>query len=546
MPQNRPAREPASSASEATRAEVEAFLSDPASHGLPADAAVERIDTHVATVFLAGERAYKMKRPVAYSFLDFTTLAARRDTLRRELALNRRTAPDLYLAVVPLLREADGGLRLGAAEDGEGAASRDEGGREGEEAVEWLLVMRRFDQADRFDALAEAGALDRELVERLVDRILAFHQGAERKGKPFGGAGYLRQVLAENRQDFEGLDEVFPAERIARYGRDAAQAVEAVAAILDARRAGGLVRQCHGDLHLANIVLWGGEPTLFDCIEFSDRIANIDLLYDVAFLFMDLRFRSLAELASAAFSRYFGRSGQTASLRALPAMLSIRASVRAKVTGLGLSAQRSEAAQARDRQRALDYLAAAERYLEPATPRLIVVGGLSGSGKSTLARALAPAFDAPLGALHLRSDVMRKRLFGVAPEERLPAEAYGRDVTWQVYELLLAEARMALSAGWPVVVDAVFSHPGERRAVQAVATDLGLPLEGIWLEAPEDTLKGRASGRGRDASDATAEIVERQLALDLGEIDWPRLPAGGDSDSVAAAARALLGLPSGP
>lgn len=515
------------------REAIERFLSDPASHGL-SDGTVERIDTHVATVFLAGERAYKLKRPVRYSFLDFSSPEARRDTLRRELELNRRTAPDLYLAVVPLLRAADGGLRLG--EPGAGPEP-------GEEAVEWALVMRRFDQEDRFDRLAETGRLERPTVERLVDGIMAFHQAAERKGEPFGGAGYLRRLVGENAEDFAALGPLFPAERLARYRTASLAAIGEVAAILDARRAGGFVRRCHGDLHLANIVLWKGEATLFDCIEFSEQIANIDVLYDFAFLLMDLEFRGLRGLASAALGRYFGRSGQSASLRALPVMLSLRAAVRAKVTGLGLAAQRDEAVRAANRELALAYLEAAERYLEPQRPRLIAVGGLSGSGKSTLARALAPAFQGPLGALHLRSDVLRKRLFGVAPEEQLPAEAYSRDVSRQVYELLLAEARMALTAGWPVIVDAVFALPVERHAVQEVAHDLGLPLEALWLDAPDAVLKSRAAGRERDASDATPKVVERQLALDLGQIGWTRLSAEADDAAVAAAARRLLGLP---
>lgn len=512
------------------RRAVEAFLENPASHGLADGEAVERIDTHVATVFLAGERAWKVKRPVSYSFLDFSTLEARGAALRREIELNRRTAPTLYLEVLPIVREADGRLAFGSVETPQ------------TEAVEWVLAMRRFDQNDRFDNLAAAGRLDRPLVEQLIDRILAFHEVAERKGRPFGGAAYLRRVIGENAEDFARLPETFPPERVQALGAAMSLAVDDVGSLLDARRAAGLVRQCHGDLHLANVVLWEGEPTLFDCIEFSDAIANIDLLYDLAFLLMDLEFRGFRPAASLALARYFGRSGQTASLRALPVMLSIRASVRAKVAAFGLAAQRSEEGRAAARRQALAYLEAAERHLQPVQPRLVLVGGLSGSGKSTLARTLAPSFEGPLGALHLRSDVMRKRIFGVAPEEHLPEQAYSRDVTRQVYELLLAEARMALVAGWPVVVDAVFARPGERRAAEAVAADLGLPLEALWLEAPGLTLKQRAAQRGRDASDATPSVVERQLSYDLGQVPWPRLQAEADRAAVAAEARRLLGL----
>ncbi|HKT18489.1 MAG TPA: phosphotransferase, partial [Stellaceae bacterium] len=293
--------------------DIIAFLSRGSSYGAPGEAP-QRVDTHISHVFLTGDRVFKLKRAVRFSFVDYSSLAARERFCRAELALNRRTAPGLYRAVRAITRRPDGALEW----DGAGPA------------VDFVVEMRRFDERDLFDRMAREGRLDRALVVKLADAIAAFHAAAE-PAPAFGGSASLREVVADNHRylaagapplDRGTVDALLAASQVA-LGR--------VGALLDARRAEGKVKRCHGDLHLRNICLFEGGPTLFDCIEFSDDIACIDVLYDIAFLLMDLEHRGLRPLGNAVFNRYLDRAPDEAGLEALPLMLSIRAGIRAKV-----------------------------------------------------------------------------------------------------------------------------------------------------------------------------------------------------------------------
>lgn len=485
----------------------------------------ERHDTHASTVVLLGERAYKLKRALDVGWMDFSTLQKREAVCRNELLLNRRTAPDLYLEVVAVTRDG-AGYALG----GDGPA------------CDWLLVMRRFDQAERFDKLLADGKLTPALVQRLADRIAAFHAAAE-VTQDGGGRALAAKVAAENARDLAAAPAVVPPELALPLAERTAAAVERLAPLLEARRAAGSVRRCHGDLHLANIVRWRGEPTLYDCIEFNEAFVTIDLLYDLAFLLMDLERHGRRDYANLVLNRWLADAEQIPGLAALPLFLSLRAGVRAKVAALGVH---EVPAQKRDplAQEARDYARRALDYLAPPPPRLVAVGGLSGSGKSTLARALAPALGAAPGALLIRSDVIRKRLFGVAPEVRLPDSAYAPEWHVKVAAAMLDQARAALAAGHAVILDAVHGHPDGRAAAEALAREAGVPFAGFWLDAPAETLVARVAARQGDASDATVEVVRRQLAggppSDHG---WRALAAGGDLAAVVAEARAALGLP---
>jgi uncharacterized protein len=299
------------------------------------------------------------------------------------------------------------------------------------------------------------------------------------------------------------------------------------------------VRHGHGDLHLHNICLLDGAPTLFDAIEFDDRLACADVLYDFAFLLMDLVHRDLPALANLALGRYVREPATAAGLAALGLFCSLRAAIRAKV---GVPALASARDPATARAEIAAYFALARRFLVPVPARLVAVGGLSGSGKTTLAAALAPDLGGPLGALHLRTDVIRKRQAGVDDEARLPPESYTRAASERVYGEMLRLAEAALGAGWPVVLDAVFLDRAERRAVADLATKYAVPFQGLWLDAPADALRQRVEARRGDASDATAAVVERQVAHATPVDDWPSLPAGGDPQATLAAARAVLGL----
>jgi predicted kinase len=292
------------------------------------------------------------------------------------------------------------------------------------------------------------------------------------------------------------------------------------APLLEARRAAGLGRRCHGDLHLGNILLEAGRPVIFDCIEFNDRLSEIDVQYDLAFTLMDLDFRGRRDAAVRLLTAWLDEAarrfpqGRLEGLAALPLMLSVRAAVRAHVL-----------AHAGDAAGANAYLDAALAHLAPPAPRLMAVGGLSGTGKTTYARKAAPGFGASPGAVVLRTDEIRKRMAGVGPDEPLSRDVYTPEFYEAVYEAFFADAAAALAAGRSVVLDATFVQPALRARAEAVAREAGAPFEGVWLEGDPKLLAARIEGRAKDASDATVETLKMQLELDLGEIAWRRTPA---------------------
>jgi aminoglycoside phosphotransferase family enzyme/predicted kinase len=441
------------------------------------------IETACALVFLKGDMAIKLKKPVDFGYLDFSTPEKRRWATERELDLNRRTAPDVYRA----LDEVEG---------------------------ETVLIMRRFDE----DAvLAEAPEqVDAEMAEALGRRIARFHAAAELAPQG-GGAANIDYVAKSNAHLIGGFQAELGAEKTRRLERATFDALRAVAPLLDRRREQGFSRRCHGDLHLGNIFVERGEPVLFDCIEFSDLLSDIDALYDLAFLVMDLWFRGRREAANRVLNAWLDEAERTfgaavwTGLAALPLFLSIRAGVRCHV-----------ACNAGAFDEGRRYLDAALELIEPGRASLTAVGGLSGSGKSTWARRTAPALGAAPGAAVLRTDEIRKRLWGAAATEPLPPEAYAPEVGERVYARLFAEARLCLDAGRAVILDAAFLKPGERDGAQALAESAGVAFDGVWLDVPKAELRRRIVARTGDASDADLQVLEQQLARDLGEIGWRR------------------------
>jgi aminoglycoside phosphotransferase family enzyme/predicted kinase len=507
----------------ADQGEVFALLGDLNTHGL--DQPVTRIDTHGAAVFLAGQNAYKVKRAVRFPFLDYSTLEKRRIACEAEVAINRANAPALYLGTVPIKRGPNG-LTL----NGEG------------EIVEWAVHMRRFDLAATFDRVAAKGGLSRALVAKLTRAVLASHARA-----PLRGAGpavsALERYIGDNEAAFRATPKLFPADRVRRLTETAREALEAMKPLLLARGEHGFVRRCHGDLHLRNLVLLGGEPTLFDAIEFDDAVATGDILYDLAFLLMDLWERRLHEVANFILNRYLWDSDEAnlTGLAALPLFLAIRASIRAVVVAAGLphlgSREREHAA-----REAMQYFECAEKFLKPAQVRILAVGGLSGTGKSTLAAALAPHFGPAPGAIHLRSDIERKRIFGVAETEPLPVEAYRPEMAAEVYGRILSQAASAARSGYSVIVDAVHARQEERERIEMLSQQLDVPFTGLWLEVPTSILLERVTARRGDASDADASVVNKQAAYDIGAISWIRMNGAGSSTETIEIARALLGI----
>lgn len=501
-----------------------AFLSQPETYG-PTVTKVERVDTHISSVFLAGDRAFKLKRAVTLPFLDFASLEQRRAACEAEVALNRRTAPNLYRGLATVTRWPDGRLELG----------------DGPEVVEWLVAMNRFHQDTLFDRLAAADKLTRDHMLDLAEAIAAFHRAAEHRSQ-HGGRGGMAWTIANNRDSQQPyVPEVFAADELDRLAADSGAELEAVAGLLEERRYQGFVRLCHGDLHLRNICLYDGRPTLFDAIEFSDAIASIDVWYDVAFLLMDLDSRGLRRWASVAFNHYQQITGDLGALRALPLFLSCRAGIRAHVAA-NIAAQKQDAEAAPWREEARKYLAAAFAYLKPPPPRLVAVGGLSGSGKSRMGRDLAPYLGGCPGAAVIRSDVLRKRLMGVDPGERLDQDGYTAQMTERTYQHLYDETAAALAAGHSVVADAVFARPEQRAAIEAVARRQGVPFDGLWLEAAPEIMMERIRSRRRNASDATTEVLRQQLDYDLGALSWRRIDTGRAKSDSLATVRGLLGV----
>jgi predicted kinase len=400
--------------------------------------------------------------------------------------------------------------------------------------------MRRFDQSCLFDRLAQEGALTPALMRELADRIADFHRGAE-VDRNFGGQAALAGIIDGNEANLAAaVPTVFDRAAVAALISASREALGGIGALVEARRQADKVRLCHGDLHLRNICLLESVPTLFDCIEFSRDLACIDVLYDLSFLLMDLAHRGLPELANTVFNRYFDLESEAEGFGALPLCLSLHAAIRAHVGAAALPAKRPEQREESVAE-ARAYLDLAQDLLRPGKPRLIAIGGFSGTGKSTLAYGLAPRLGAVPGARVLRSDVLRKRLMGRAPESPLPAEAYGEAVTRSVYARLGEEAGRLLRAGCSVILDAVFLRPEERAAAEALARELGVDFQGLWLEAAPEILAARIEGRRGDASDATVEILRRQLAVPTGPIAWRRVDVGGAPAAALAALSKMIG-----
>jgi aminoglycoside phosphotransferase family enzyme len=412
------------------------FLSNPASYGLR-DGEVERVETHCSIVFLAADRAYKLKRAIRYASLDYTTRASRRAACQAELALNRRTAPELYLGVRSINRDASGTLAF----DGPG------------DALDHVVVMRRFAQSDLFDHMIESSRLTPELMHALGEAIAHFHLAAEVK-PTFGGSDSIRRVIADNDRELSLVAAALDGAAVGTLSSRARAALDGVAGLLEQRRAEGKVRLCHGDLRLANIYLSSGRPTLFDCIEFSDEIGCIDVLYDLAFLLMDLQMRGRCDLGNAVFNAYLDLAPETAGLRALPLFLALRAATRSYALA-GSARRRTDPGQAAQLLAlARQHIDAGIGFLAPQRPLLIMLTGDVDRGRADLADSLAAVIPP-------------------APGARLLDLARSGEAVWR-------EASGVLMAGCSVLIEGWFTQEAERAAV-ALASHLTIRLLGFSL-----------------------------------------------------------------
>lgn len=476
------------------------------------------VETHISKVFLCGDRAFKLKKAVKLPFLDFSTLALRLTAAQREVQFNRRSAAELYLGLRPVLKGTDGALRLGDSDDSSSDA-----------AVEWLVEMRRFAADATLDRRLADGRIDGRDIDAVAEAVADLHVGATRS--PRSAFCSAHSTATMNGECFSRLPAA--ALDVARLQALTAATLHEVSQHADhlrARGAEGHVRRGHGDLHLRNIAWVDGRPLLFDCLEFDDALAEIDTLYDLAFLVMDLLANARADLAARLLGRYLECLPDDGGLPLLPLYVSLRAAIRAHIAGLNPA----------EWQRAQLYVALAERALQPRPPRVLAVGGPSGSGKSRLARGLAACLPGVAGAIVVRSDVTRKNLFGVATRENLPQEAYSPEATRRTYAAMLARADKILAAGQSVVLDAVHGREGERAAAAAFARERGLRFDAIWLHAPEDHLISRVVARKGDASDATPDVVRRQLESIVPPADWQHLVTSQDREQTLARAMQMI------
>ncbi len=517
-----------------------------AASGVLAAMPPQRIETHISVVFLTSDRAFKLKKAVRLPFLDYATCARRARMALREYWINRFFAPPLYLGLRPVLAvHGRGGrttYRIGprcappVPADLESALARLDDpqvvarvlrlpAEEEGTLVDWLVEMRRFPEDARWDRRVRQGDLTAEEVAALADVITANHAAAPRhRDRPAASA--LMQAMEDVIRTLarEGGGPWGDRPSLAVHRERLRKALEDASALLEARRRHGFQRRCHGDMHLANICTLDGRSWPFDAIEFSDDIGIIDCAYDLAFPVMDMEVHAAGDHAWALWNRAIEAGGDVTALRLWPLLMALRATIRAMAEwGAGHG------------ERAVSYRRFAERMLvrrESAfeRPVWIAIGGLSGGGKSALTRTLGPRLGPPPGALWLRSDGIRKRLFGRRPEEHLPPDAYTSEWHERCYRRLLARARAAARAGWPAILDATWLHADNRAVLSMQAVRCGVRLHAFWLEVPEAVLRERVAARAHDASDAGAEVLERQLATYAGP------PAGW---TVLDAARAL-------
>ncbi|MFW5815692.1 MAG: AAA family ATPase [Wenzhouxiangella sp.] len=474
-------------------------LHDPACYPHPVDE-VEMRETHISWVLLAGDYAYKIKKPVDFGFLDFSTLARRRHFCREEIRLNRRTAPDLYLDVVALAGTLQKPVVGGAGEP-----------------IEFAVRMQRFDPADGFDRLLEAGRLEPAHVDALGEALAELHQSAERAPSE-STWGRPAEVIAPMRDNFttlrERLADAARQQRLQRLEEWTEERFAVLRATIQARREQGFVRECHGDVHLGNVTLFKGRTTLFDCIEFSPDLRWTDVMADLAFVVMDLRERGAQAMAWRLLDRYLARTGDYRGLKLLDFYVVYRALVRAKVAALGLDEDGDADANASIFATVDSHLALAAGVAAKQRPALVLTCGVAGSGKSYLARSLL----ADCGLVRLRSDVERKRLFGLDELARTDSPPggglYSRRATQQTYDRLLELAGAVADAGLPALVDATFLSAERRQAFADLARRRQLSFGVLVCTADEATLRERVAKRasaGSDASEADLEVLEKQL-----------------------------------
>lgn len=458
---------------------------------------VELIETHASWLLLAGEFVYKIKKPLTLPFLDYGTLEKRRACCEAELRLNRRFAPDIYLGVIAIV-----GTPENPRFDGDGTP------------IEYAVKMHRFTEAGQLDRVCARGELEPSHISALADAIVAFHHDAAIAPieTRFGSSSEVMTPVLENFEELHSLlsDRECQVKLEALLAWTRAE-FNRLAPHFTARKAAGQVRECHGDLHLGNIVLTNGRVMLFDCIEFNEDFRWIDVASDIAFVYVDLLNYRQPGLAGWFLNEWLSRSGDYDAMPVLRFYAAYRALVRAKVAAIRARQKQGDISEVRE------YIKLAEQVASPPKPRLIITHGLAGCGKTTASTRLL-LDDASAATLRLRSDVERKRLFGLAAAAKsnspLDGGIYGQDAHLLTYRRLHDLAQGLLAAGWSVIVDAAFLKRAERATFRALAIQAGIEFRILAPQSSPAALRARIAARlqkGHDASEATLEVLELQM-----------------------------------
>lgn len=475
-------------------------LLKPEMYDHPVDS-IELVETHISWVLLTGQFAYKIKKPVNFGFLDFSTLDKRKLYCEEELRLNRRLAPDLYLEVVSIFGSEDNPVLKGQGP-----------------AIEYAVKMRQFPQSSQLDRLLEAGGLDSSIIDKLAAKVAYFHlsnKSAEMHSG-FGDLEHIREPVLENFKHIRAsINDSNIEPMVYMLESWSKQQLDELADAIRQRKQQGFVRECHGDMHLRNIALWDDDVIIFDCIEFNPNFYWIDVISEIAFLIMDLEDRNQSPLAQRFLNSYLEITGDYEGVRLLRFYKVYRAMVRAKVDALRTSQEQPGSLEYKQTvEDFLQYLNLAERYTFITKPCLLINHGLSGSGKTFATRKILKAFP----AIHIRSDIERKRLYQ-QDEDRDAFDGvnqgiYTPEATRRTYGRLVEIAQILLASGYSVVIDAANLKLEQRQLFVELAKGLHSPYLFLNFHAPLETLKKRIRQRaqlGHDASDATLEILEHQL-----------------------------------
>ncbi|MFM7427586.1 MAG: AAA family ATPase [Elainella sp.] len=470
----------------------------------PPEATVQLIQTHISYVLLTGEFAYKIKKPLNFGFLDYSTLEARRHFSEEELRLNQRGAAEIYLEVVPITQQGERYELNGSGE-----------------VVEYAVKMRQFPQDTLLTNLFERGELTPERVQELAQTIAEFHRHTTTNDyiRSFGEVAQIRQAFDEN---FEQTAQYIGGPQTQQQFDDTQaycdQFFSEQQALFQQRVQEDRIRECHGDIHLRNIAYWHNRFLLFDCIEFNESFRFVDVMFDVAYIVMDLEARQRPDLSTLFLNAYAEQTGDWAGLQVLPIYVSRQTYVRAKVTSFLLNDPGVPEA---EKQVASDtaalYYRLAWQFSQFRKGRLILMAGLSGSGKSTTAKQLA----LQLNAIHIRSDAVRKHLGGIGLHERGGADLYTPEMTQKTYGRLLELGLALANQGYPVILDAKYDRQELRQAVIEQAEAQGLPLQILHCDAPREILHQRLLQRQGDIADATADLLAHQSFEPFSETEQP-------------------------